>query len=234
MVHFASEWWCSLQRNIQGLAKVLISTAEDLLKIEKFGKLFEQLLKDFEKIFFCDSPEVFQKIAVNQTKESRNNWGKSKEEYLKNNPHISALKTHIKSQIIDTFLLMSENAITPQRTPINTENYEVVEVSHNRINDVTAQIMSFCKVTKLEISMQKCSSLFLSFTGLHYLLRNDMKTYKVIESKFLSDRMKSESLEKQIDNIAHNIRNSASNKIHNYAKFKERNYHPNQLQFNFI
>ena len=220
-------------KNSRAIKKVGISSAKDLLKIEKFAKLFEHLLIDFENVFFCDTPEFFVQIKKDRTNANRNNWGISKDKYLKNNPQITALKTHIKSLIIDTYLKMLESANTPQKTTFKIEKEKLFKPNRNKINDVFAQDHKFCMVTGMEISMQKNCSKFLGVTGLQYYFENDNKSFKNIEIRFLSKKVKSESIEKQFDNIAHNIRNSSSNKLHNYTKFKQRNYSPNQLQFKF-
>lgn len=64
-----------------------------------------------------------------------------------------------------------------------------------------------CRVTRLNISMQKKDSILLSHTGLRYYYKTDKKVYNEIKNKFLSKRWINSGYETQIKMIAHNIRN---------------------------
>ncbi len=101
-----------------------------------------------------------------------------------------------------------------------------------------SEIERFCKVTNLDISMQKKGSKFLSFAGLEYYKENDPETYKMIEQKYLTAKMKTRPIKKQLYYIAHNIRNEKTNPNHNpkYSRqrFEQRYYPKHQLQINFI
>lgn len=70
---------------------------------------------------------------------------------------------------------------------------------------------TFCKVTKVNISMQKDSSLLLSHTGLKYYFKTDKKIFEQIKRRYLSKRWYNSDFETQIKEIAHNIRNHRSN-----------------------
>jgi len=72
-------------------------------------------------------------------------------------------------------------------------------------------IDKICKVTKVNISMQKDSSLLLSHTGLRYYFKTDKKIFEQIKRGYLSERWHNSDFETQIKEIAHNIRNSKSN-----------------------
>lgn len=86
----------------------------------------------------------------------------------------------------------------------------------------------FCKVTGVDISMQKENSSLLSHTGLRYYFRNDKKIFEQIKSKFLSKLWHSSDFETQIKEIAHNIRNHISNQ-----RFKQRRLYQHS-QTNFL
>ncbi len=96
---------------------------------------------------------------------------------------------------------------------------------------------SYCKVTGLNISMQKKGSLYLCSTGLKFYKETDPEIYKKLSAKYLTDKMKTRPTEKQIYYIAHNIRNTKTNPNHNprnsRERFEQRNYNKYQLQFNF-
>ena len=82
-----------------------------------------------------------------------------------------------------------------------------------------------CKVTGMNISMQKADSFLLSHTGLKYYYKTDKKIFKQIKRHYLTKRWWREDYQTQIKEIAHNIRNRYNNK----KLSKEKNYNPNQL-----
>ncbi len=70
---------------------------------------------------------------------------------------------------------------------------------------------NLCKVTGLNIEMQKNDSVLLSHTGLRYYYQTDRKIFEQIKRRYLSKRWSSSDFETQIKEIAHNIRNAKSN-----------------------
>ena len=64
-----------------------------------------------------------------------------------------------------------------------------------------------CKVTRLDISMQKADSILLSHTGLRYYHATDPTTFYRVLNKYLSRRWMNADFETQIKELAHNIRN---------------------------
>lgn len=118
------------------------------------------------------------------------------------------------------------------KCPINSNDLTGVNQGANDRKNNT-----YCKVTGLDISMQKRGSKFLCSTGLKYYRETNPETFKKLSSKYLTDKMKSRNIVEQIYYIAHNIRNTKTNPNHNpnYSRqrFESRNYHSSQLQFNF-
>ncbi len=83
-----------------------------------------------------------------------------------------------------------------------------------------------CRVTRVDISMQKQGSVLLSHTGLKYYFKNDKNEFEKIKNKYLSKKWINANFETQIKELAHNIRNK-----HNNQKIsREQKYHPNQVQ----
>ena len=82
-----------------------------------------------------------------------------------------------------------------------------------------------CKITNINISMQKNDSILLSHTGLKYYFETDKKVYEQIKRKYLSKVWYNSNFEKQIKEIAHNIRNTKSNQTIK----QKRIYKPSQL-----
>ena len=68
-----------------------------------------------------------------------------------------------------------------------------------------------CQVTKINISMQKNDSILLSHTGLKYYFKTDRKIFEQIKRQYLSKQWIKSDIDKQIKEIAHNIRNAKSN-----------------------
>ncbi len=85
-----------------------------------------------------------------------------------------------------------------------------------------------CKITGLNISMQKEDSLLLSHTGLRYFLKEDKRIFEQVKNKYLPKWRHSLSLEIQISELAHNIRNTSSNQ-----NIKQRRIYP-EAQFNLL
>lgn len=82
-----------------------------------------------------------------------------------------------------------------------------------------------CEVTGLNISMQKNESILLSHTGLKYYYNTDRKVFEQIKRQYLSKQWIKSDIDKQIKEIAHNIRNAKSNQ-----KTKQiRIYQPQQV-----
>ncbi len=69
-----------------------------------------------------------------------------------------------------------------------------------------------CLMTGLDISMQQAKSSHLSHSGLYYYLKQDKVIFEKIQRRYLSSKWKDFPIKKQIKEIAHNIRNEASNK----------------------
>nr|WP_299202495.1 hypothetical protein [uncultured Brumimicrobium sp.] len=64
----------------------------------------------------------------------------------------------------------------------------------------------YCRLTGVNISMQRIDSFLLSHGGLNYLLQNDKQTFDKIANMFLTQKWFTSSIETQIKEIAHNIR----------------------------
>lgn len=69
-----------------------------------------------------------------------------------------------------------------------------------------------CKVTGLDISMQKEGSFLLSHTGLKWYYKNDRKEYDRMEYFYLGSKWRCSDLKTRIKELAHNIRNYENNR----------------------
>ncbi len=134
------------------------------------------------------------------------------------------LHQQIRTQIIEKCVTINRLSGTVQNTNCVTINYEsiLLDITQTKVSN-----NKLCKVTGLNISMQKNNSLTLSFSGLRYLHQNDIKTFERLKNKYLSKVWINSSLETQIHELAHNIRNKKSNAIINHKRI----YQPQQLNF---
>jgi len=74
-----------------------------------------------------------------------------------------------------------------------------------------------CRVTGLDISMQKESSKFLCVTGIKYYQLHNAKIFQELENR-LSKKWQFATMETRIIEIAHSIRNENNNPKHNYQR----------------
>jgi hypothetical protein len=70
---------------------------------------------------------------------------------------------------------------------------------------------NICLITGVNISMQKDNSILLSHSGLRYYFKNDKKIFEQIKRTYLTNTWTMSDFDKQIKEIAHNIRNAKSN-----------------------
>lgn len=140
----------------------------------------------------------------------RNTFGSNKEKYYKiltskYNPH-----HQIKLQLIDKLFHYGKCANSTQRNPIKSRKVIFEKTNQNRINLENAHFR-VCKITKLNIAMQKKGSKFLCISGLKHYQKNEPEIYKFIEEKYLTAKMHSRPIDEQFYYIAHNIRNEQTN-----------------------
>lgn len=100
--------------------------------------------------------------------------------------------------------------------------------------DVVNSPYFFCSVTGLDISMQREGLPYLKREGLRHLYRTNKRRFYQIRDIFMPLEFITKSLEEQIVRIESNIRHTYDNKALCQRLMQERNYYPNQLQFNFI
>lgn len=153
-------------------------------------------------------------LANNQTKNFTYHKNQLKKIIEKNSNKVQNLTAEIMSKKID-FL----NSKTIQIDPLTILSKWIVPNNSN--NDKN----NLCKVTGLNISMQKENSILLSHTGLRYYYKTDKKVFEQIKRRYLSKIWHNSDFKTQIKELAHNIRNKNSN-----MKIKRNKiYKPNQF-----
>jgi hypothetical protein len=162
-----------------------IETLADFNKSDK--KIFVyKLIKKWEELIFYD-PTI--KTLKKWDKYSNINFWrnvsiKQKSKHLKRLNHlIKTQSQNIKGQISNLIL---ENIEGVQNSDLNKKRT--------------------CKLTGIDISNQRLDSSLLSHTGLKLLKDNDLKQYNFIKKAFLSTNWMTSPEQKQIKEIAHNIR----------------------------
>ena len=153
-------------------------------------------------------------LANNQNKNFVYHKNQLKKITLENSNKVQELTAKIMSKKID-FL----NSKTIQIDPLTILSKRIVL---NNSNDAKNTL---CKVTGFNISMQKDNSILLSHTGLKYYYKTDKKIFEQLKRKYLSKQWFKSDFEKQIKEIAHNIRNSKSNQTIKQIRI----YQPQQI-----
>lgn len=225
---------------MEKLKKLGIKTLKDIskTKIQTFKK---ELLNEWQNNLFFDNTTQIDTLCKNSQKEAllkysnpifwtgliengqMENFKYHKKQMqkfiLSNSKNIKKATAEIMSKKID-FLIGTT-------TQIDTLIIESKKVVSNLENEFKKD--SICEVTKINISMQKKGSFLLSHTGLKYYFQNDKKVFEQIKRRYLSNRWHNSNFEKQIKEIAHNIRNTHSNQ-----RIKQNRLYPKeQLNFNF-
>lgn len=192
--------------NIKG-----IYTLQDLLNygLKKFTPV---LLKKWQEVIFYDH-KALKSTNYSQTYSNPNYWDKLTYEGLKYhrtklNKYLQSHPDNLKFKIAELIKVKAEflNTSTTEINPLCIRLKTVVSTSEN--NDPNRRI---CQVTGLNISMQKEDSFLLSHTGLNYYFKTDPKIYAEVKRKYLTALWQNQNHQKQIKEIAHNIRTSWTN-----------------------
>jgi hypothetical protein len=118
--------------------------------------------------------------------------------------------------IINTSSIMINTTQKPLKKPLkNNLNFEVKK-------------SRFCKITGVDISMQKEDSFLLSHTGLRYYFETDKNVFEQIKKQYLPKLWNTADFETIIREIAHNVRNTRYNQNN-----KQNRIYPS-LQSNFL
>lgn len=243
-------------KQAKNICKYGINTATDLLNLDNYNRLGQVLLDEWEQVLLINlglksnelnalkRDEVLFVINAKNfdfwndmiQPKYRNKFGRYKDKYYsilktKNNLHHL-----IKLKIIDKLINLQSGANSTQKTPINRGKVQILKTTPQLINLESAppnQNNRVCLETKLDISMQRKGSKYLCLVGLKYYKENEPEIYKILEEKYLTEDKKNTDMKTQFYYLAHCIRNVKTNIVHNRKRFENRNYNPNQLQFNF-
>lgn len=198
-------------RKMHSLNELGIFNAQDLLNygLHNFKTL---LLEQWENVIFNDfnalkgtkyekqysNPNYWNGLNYNRFKYHRNNLRKLT---IQNNGIIKKDIAELISKKID-FLNVKKPEINPLHIGLISGISSLPKKDNSR---------QYCLVTNLNISMQKNNSFLLSHTGLKYYINTDRKVFDEVKRKYLSEIWLNADDEKQIKEIAHNIRNKYRN-----------------------
>ena len=197
-----------------------IRTFEDV-NTRSLNDATKLLLRSFKEVVYYDYT-IIKKNLSNREKQNANNY--SNPRYWLYNLKPQHRDRH-KKKLRDIILRHSQNLhskisqdITNKCVTINqfTQQGERVIINSSYIELNTTQKHSkkkdaLCKVTRLDISMQKIDSTMLSHTGLKFYYNTNKKEFNIVKNKYLSKKWTNASIDIQIREIAHNIRNKSNN-----------------------
>ncbi len=240
-------------KQAKNIEKYGIWNADDLTKLDIYKTLTQILVDEWENVLLINQTPDFRNLKPDEVQfirngnkidfwddlkddSNRNKFNRHKEKYYRFLKGKNNLHHLIKLQIIDKLNSYQSGANSTQGNPINTRK-EVLAQTHLQLINLEYASPNennrVCLVTGLDISMQRKGSKFLYRNGLKYYNENEPEIYKDLEKRFLTEKQRGKNLDRQIYFIAHNIRNTKTNKEHNQKQFEKRNYKSNQLQLNF-
>ena len=205
-----------------------VNSFKDLFNVDTHARIAEYLLKNWDYVMLLDEINEYSDITnpnyYEDRRHFRNGLNDARKEYYKSHgiwhKEIKRLIEYTQEQQFEKMQI---------RTLIDSWNL------HNDTENDIVQICTEkkCVITGLNISMQKDDSQFLCFGGLRYYFENNHKIYEELKRIYLRVDKYNLMLEERFYYIAHNIRNTFTNEIHNRRKFEQRNYPKHQLQFQF-
>lgn len=206
-----------------------INTLADLTKHETYGRLCNELIKEWRNVLLLDmnlrsmnngrlNTYLNTDFWENSINLYRNHFSKNKQKYL------ALLK-----QYPDNLFSHIEKLIQKKLTQFKKEKgCKFDKQKNNKKGQIRPYIeleyAPQCKLTGIDISMQRNDSFLLSHTGLKYYFHNNPKIYHLIKNKYLTKDWNNSGFQTQIEKIAHNIRCH----YHNRMLKQEKIYKPNQ------
>ena len=201
------------------LKRLNIKAFADINEI-KLNKVKDLLLQRFDEIVYYDYT-----IRKTELKNNKRNllsnysnpryWLADLKSNHRNRPkqdlkniivnHSDNLHLQIRNNIIEKCVTINHliDSVENSSCVINNRIYERLKITH----------LKKCLVTGIDISNQKNSSLTISENSLKKLYRSDILTLQKLKNKYLPKLWINANLEKQLYEIAHNIRNVKNNAV---------------------
>lgn len=200
-------------RKMEKLNRIGVYSLKDL-KRELFLNFKESLLSEWGNVLFYDFTTQIDHLKESERLrieryDSLNFWdgliqGKNENyKYHKGQlkKSIDKYSNNVQSEVSSLIGYKIDELI--KETTLNDHLY----IESNKVVSLTKK----CIITNVDISMQKEDSFLLSHSGLRYYFEKDINLYNRIKNEYLSYKWINSPMNVQIREIAHNIRNKASN-----------------------
>ena len=218
-----------------------IRGAKDLLNIEIYGTLSDELLKELDFVFIANLFPDFSKLNGEEVRFIQNanksdfikgmcrvEFARFKKKYYKTLGSKNNLHLQIKMKIIDKLYSFQTVTFSTEKTVINKIVFErgINQLSMIKVENATTN------PTSLEILVQEHDH-YLPLVAMKNSLQTHLQKYADIENKYQNDLLGHRPFKEQTSYIASDIGNLANHTVDNFRRFKERNYTTNQIQSNF-
>jgi len=221
----------------------------DLAKIDTWAYLGKIIRDKFNDIIFYDpsidlkqvptkertiiekghNPIFWEQLSGSHIARTREDYQKLINKYGKTFNMLPSLLDEETKELAKSYQFTGET----KEEVTSTLNYELAESSpllYGNISPLTENTSStgtYCKVTGIDISMQKQGSKFLCISGLRWLFMTDRKRYNELRSERLSEKWSEKNISVQFREICHSIRNEYFNPRNNTLRsFARINNHP--------
>lgn len=213
-------------RKMEKLNKKGIYTLNDLLEYG-LHNFKDDLLQQWQNVLFYDptikhktikllnysNPNYWQTLIDRPTNTAFNKHRTELNNLIEN--HSNNIKGQIHNAINQKVDFLTSRGV-------QTDSLYIGSIPTPPSMEIRAENERICKITGLNISMQKDYSLMLSHTGLKYYFDTDKKIFEQVKRKYLPEQYFKDNTNAQIKRIAHNIRNTMSNKnIRKKKRIKE-------------
>lgn len=226
------------------LNRIGIYYLSDLLNIDVYPVLGQMLTETWDEILYIDHTVNTNNLTLKQ-RENFKNWrnplywqgltehpikkkfNTEREKYQKTvHEHSEKIQSQISCLVSEKWeqLTNKSKPLIAKKWEQLTNNPKSKKQEQGKINHLYNEIIipdteKRCIVTGLSISMQKEESIFIGSTGVKWYLENEPETYCSTLSPILANsKYRNASIEKQIKEISHLIRDKKNNLYHNYKR----------------
>lgn len=203
-----------------------INNFNDLLNPQVHKRMFEYLLNQWKYYLIID--DITSEFGCNNPE-----WWHDKRHFIGENGFRNSVIKYQKDnkrhkELFDLLKYTAYDLYGVGKIPTLIDSLNKPLISNKTVDEPQIKI---CLVTKLNIVMQKTSSIFLCNAGLYWYYEHQPEVFSSLCKQYLNRTRLYADLEAKIYFIAHNIRNSYFNGLRNRERFLNKYYHPNQLQF---
>ncbi|MBP6424123.1 MAG: hypothetical protein KA278_00220 [Flavobacterium sp.] len=182
----------------------------------------DEVLKEWQNVLYYDNTTRIEGLSKTVKKRVLEYSNPNYWTGLLNNKQIENYKHHRKQLNIIT--QKHSDKVQELTTEIMRKKIDFLNVKTTSFEHLTIQSKKvvlnnqneckkhLCKVTGFNIEMQKKNSVLLSHTGLKYYYKTDKVIFEQIKRRYLSKIWFTSNFETIIKEIAHNIRNTNSNR----------------------